>query len=84
MFFSEHRLKMTSLRIGKHRIVKNIASLRKVNIAHPYRALAKKFTLTPLRASSASNSPSALITRALWAPRGGWIKTGVYQSRLLP
>ena len=27
---------MTSLRIGKHRIVKNIASLRKVNIAHPY------------------------------------------------
>ena len=28
---------MTSLRIGKHRIVKNIASLRKVNIAHPYR-----------------------------------------------
>ena len=36
MFFSEHRLKMTSLRIGKHRIVKNIASLRKVNIAHPY------------------------------------------------
>ena len=37
MFFSEHRLKMTSLRIGKHRIVKNIASLRKVNIAHPYR-----------------------------------------------
>ena len=34
--FSEHRLKMTSLRIGKHRIVKNIASLRKVNIAHPY------------------------------------------------
>ena len=36
MFFSEHRLKMTSLRIGKHRIVKNIASLRKVNNAHPY------------------------------------------------
>ena len=36
MFFSEHRLKMTSLRIGKHRTVKNIASLRKVNIAHPY------------------------------------------------
>ena len=27
---------MTLLRIGKHRIVKNIASLRKVNIAHPY------------------------------------------------
>ena len=27
---------MTSLRIGKHCIVKNIASLRKVNIAHPY------------------------------------------------
>ena len=24
------------LRIGKHRIVENIASLRKVNIAHPY------------------------------------------------
>ena len=36
MFFSEHRLKIASLRIGKHRIVKNIASLRKVNIAHPY------------------------------------------------
>ena len=27
---------MTLLRIGKHRIVKNIASLRKVNIAHLY------------------------------------------------
>ena len=27
---------MTLLRIGKHRIVKNIALLRKVNIAHPY------------------------------------------------
>jgi hypothetical protein len=37
MFFSEHRLKIASLRIGKHRIVKNIASLRKVKIAHPYR-----------------------------------------------
>ena len=37
MFFFKHRLKMTLLRIGKHRIVKNIASLRKVNIAHPYR-----------------------------------------------
>ena len=36
MFFFKHRLKMTSLRIGKHRIVKNIASLRKANIAHPY------------------------------------------------
>ena len=36
MFFFKHRLKMTSLRIGKHRIVKNIASLRKVNSAHPY------------------------------------------------
>ena len=36
MFFFKHRLKMTSLRIGKHRIVKNIASLRKVNIAHLY------------------------------------------------
>ena len=36
MFFFKHRLKIASLRIGKHRIVKNIASLRKVNIAHPY------------------------------------------------
>ena len=35
MFFFKHRLKMTSLRIGKHCIVKNIASLRKVNIATP-------------------------------------------------
>ena len=35
MFFSEHRLKMTSLRIGKHRIVKRIALLRLMNIAHP-------------------------------------------------
>ena len=42
MFFSKHRLKMTSLRIGKHRIVKNIASLRKVNIAHPYTWLKAK------------------------------------------
>ena len=40
MFLSEHRLKIASLRIGKHRIVKNIASLRKVNIAHPYPLLA--------------------------------------------
>ena len=36
MFLSKHRLNIASLRIGKHRIVKNIASLRKVNIAHPY------------------------------------------------
>ena len=36
MFFLKNRLKIASLRIGKHRIVKNIASLRKVNIAHPY------------------------------------------------
>ena len=44
MFFSEHRLKMTSLRIGKHRIVKNIASLRKVNIVHPYSRVKLSFT----------------------------------------
>ena len=37
MFLSKHRLNIASLRIGKHRIVKNIASLRKVKIAHPYR-----------------------------------------------
>ena len=36
MFSFKNRLKIASLRIGKHRIVKNIASLRKVNIAHPY------------------------------------------------
>ena len=36
MFFLKNRLKIASLRIGKHRIVKNIASLRKVNIAHPF------------------------------------------------
>ena len=36
MFFLKNRLKIASLRIGKHRIVKNIALLRKVNIAHPY------------------------------------------------
>ena len=36
MFFLKNRLKIASLRIGKHRIVKNIAWLRKVNIAHPY------------------------------------------------
>ena len=35
--FSEHRLKIVSLRIGKHCIVKNIASLRKVNITQPPR-----------------------------------------------
>ena len=39
MFFLKNRLKIASLRIGKHRIVKNIASLRKVNIAHPYQAV---------------------------------------------
>ena len=38
MFFSEHRLKMTLLR-RKHRIAKNIASLKKVNIAHPYKQI---------------------------------------------
>ena len=27
---------IASLRIGKHRLIKNIASLRKVKIAHPY------------------------------------------------
>ena len=31
---------IASLRIGKHCIVKNIASLRKVNIAHPYQRVA--------------------------------------------
>ena len=36
MFLSKHRLNIALLRIGKHRIVKNIASLRKVKIAHPY------------------------------------------------
>ena len=36
MFLSKHRLNIASLRIGKHRIDKNIVSLRKVNIAHPY------------------------------------------------
>ena len=35
MFLSKHRLNIALLRIGKHDIVKNIASLRKVNIA-PY------------------------------------------------
>ena len=35
MFLSKHRLNNASLKIGKHRIVKNIASLRKVNLAHP-------------------------------------------------
>ena len=34
MFLSKHCLNIASLRIGKHRIVKNIASLRKVKIAH--------------------------------------------------
>ena len=36
MFLSKHRLNIASLRIGIHRIVKNIASLRKVKIAHPW------------------------------------------------
>jgi len=40
LFLSKHRLNIASLRIGKHRIVKNIASLRKVNIAHPYQRVA--------------------------------------------
>ena len=40
MFLSKHRLNIASLRIGKHCIVKNIASLRKVNIAHPYQRVA--------------------------------------------
>ena len=36
----QHRLNIALLRIGKHCIVKNIASLRKVNIAHPYQRVA--------------------------------------------
>ena len=36
MFLSKHCLNIASLRIGKHRIIKNIASLRKADIAHPY------------------------------------------------
>ena len=40
MFLSKHRLNIASLRIGKHCIVKNIASLRKLNIAHPYQRVA--------------------------------------------
>ena len=46
MFFFKHRLNFFSkndivlnwktLHREKHRIVKNIASLKKVNIAHPY------------------------------------------------
>ena len=40
MFLSKHRLNIASLRLGKHCIVKNIASLRKVNIAHPYQRVA--------------------------------------------
>ena len=36
MFLSEHRLNNSLLRIGKHRIVKNIPSLRKVKIPQPY------------------------------------------------
>ena len=42
MFFFKNCLKIASLRIGKHRIVQNIASLRKVNIAHPYLQLQPK------------------------------------------
>ena len=37
MFLSKHRLNIALLRIGKHRIDKNIASLRKLNIAHASR-----------------------------------------------
>ena len=44
MFLSEHRLNIPSLRIGKHRIVKNIASSRKVKVAHPYTEPAKDLT----------------------------------------
>ena len=36
MFLSKHCLNIASLRIGKHRIIKKIASLRKADIAHPY------------------------------------------------
>ena len=35
MFLSEHRLNIPSLRNGKHPIVKNIPSLRKVKIPSP-------------------------------------------------
>ena len=58
MFFFKHRLKMTSLRIGKHRIVKNIASLRKVNIAHPYLA----------KTQLGEQEISQLVAKA----KGGW------------
>ena len=38
---SKHHLNIASLRIGKHRIIKNIAPLRKVNIAQPYPRVAE-------------------------------------------
>ena len=73
MFFSEHRLKIASLRIGKHRIVKNIASLRKVNIAHPYlyqrvSSVGLLFaTLKSSRADTVNNtSPSLLYALSIW------------------
>ena len=46
MVLSKHLLNIALLRIGKHCIVKNIASLRKVNIAHPYCGQATKSDLT--------------------------------------
>ena len=63
MFFSEHRLKMTSLRIGKHRIVKNIASLRKVNIAHPYpghSCFVEKFKISNINGKNDFNTFEAI------------------------
>ena len=54
---------MTLLRIGKHRIVKNIALLRKVNIAHPYttrdvRPVPRIFTFTKKWHSECPNGNS--------------------------
>ena len=68
MFFSEHRLKMTSLRIGKHRIVKNIASLRKVNIAHPY-------LLGPQWSSEGPRGADLVPTAADWPAWAGFMVT---------
>ena len=51
MFLSEHRLNIPSLRIGKHRIVKNIPSLRKVKKTQPYRAYMAKLLDSNCRSS---------------------------------
>ena len=62
MFLSKHRLNIALLRIGKHRIIKNIASLRKVKIAHPYSNESITHTLNVVSTTSRATYMGSTLT----------------------